>query len=69
MRTNIFIEDDVMADAMAALGTTTKRETVHEALRQAIRLKRQKGLMRLWGLGWEGDLEEMRADKPRPKQP
>ena len=67
MRTNIEIDDEVMSEAMSVLGTTTKRDTVDQALRQAIRLKRQKGLMRLWGLGWEGDLDEMRTDKPRPE--
>ena len=69
MRTNIVIADDVMSGAMEALGTTTKRDTVDQALRQAIRLKRQKGLMRLWGLGWQGDLDEMRTDKPRSAAP
>lgn len=68
MRTNIVIEDEVMAEAMSALGTSTKRDTVDQALRQAIRLKRQKGLMRLWGLGWEGDLDEMRTSKYIPAE-
>lgn len=67
MRTNIFIEDDVMAEAMAALGTTTKRDTVDQALRRSIKAARQ---LRAWdalrGTGWEGDLEAMRTDKPLP---
>ena len=68
MRTNIVIEEEVMAEAMAALGTSTKRDTVDQALRHVIRLKRQKGLMRLWGLGWEGDLDEMRTSKYIPTE-
>ena len=68
MRTNIEIDDALMADAMAAAGTTTKRETVEEALRRLIRAKRQtEALDALWGVGWEGDLDEMRTDKPLPE--
>ena len=67
MRTNIEIDDTLMADAMAALGTTTKRETVETALRRIIKAKRQlQAIKELRGIGWEGDLDEMRTDKPRP---
>ena len=68
MRTNIEIDDALMAQAMEALGTTTKRETVAESLRQAVRAREQlKALNALWGIGWEGDLDEMRTDKPLPE--
>ena len=67
MRTNIFIEDDVMAQAMIALGTTTKRDTVDQALRRSIKAARQ---LRAWdelrGMGWEGDLNAMRTDTQLP---
>lgn len=68
MRTNIEIDDALMADAMEALGTATKRETVEESLRQTVRARAQsKALDALWGIGWEGDLDEMRTDKPLPE--
>lgn len=35
MRTNIVIDDELMARAMRALGTRTKRETVELALRRS----------------------------------
>ena len=63
MRTNIEIDDHLMAEAMAAAGTSTKRETVEAALRQLIRLERQQGIRRLRGkIDWVGDLDAMRRD-------
>lgn len=64
MRTNIEIDDELMADAMAELGVKTKREAVERGLRDALRLVRQaKAIEGLWGLGWEGDLQGMRTSK------
>ncbi len=63
MRTNIEIDDDLMRDAMSALGKTTKKEAVEEALRRVVHLKRQGDALRsLRGIGWIGDLDEMRRD-------
>jgi Arc/MetJ family transcription regulator len=63
MRTNIVIDDALMADALKASGVRTKREAVELGLRTLIRLSRQEGLRRLRGkLSWEGDLDAMRAD-------
>ncbi len=67
MRTNIIIDDVLMDDVMRAFGAKTKREAVDLALREALQLRQQEALMALWGLGWEGDLEEMRTDKPLPE--
>ena len=62
MRTNIVIDDHLMADAMAASGVRTKRAVVEEALRLFVQIKRQAELLKLRGIGWEGDLEAMRLD-------
>jgi len=63
MRTNIVIDDDLMAEAQAALGVKTKREAVEEALRRVVLLKRQGEIKKHFGkLKWEGDLDEMRTD-------
>lgn len=67
MRTNIDIDDVLMADAMKATGAKTKREAVEKGLRQLIRLKRQQGLLALEGIGWEGDLDDMRTSKHIPE--
>lgn len=65
MRTNIEIDDTLLARAMAATGQSTKRATVEEALRTVVRVRGQQDALRnLWGIGWEGDLDAMRQDHP-----
>jgi Arc/MetJ family transcription regulator len=65
MRTNIEIDDALLAKAMAATGQSTKRATVEEALRTVVRVRAQQDALRnLWGIGWEGDLDAMRQDQP-----
>jgi len=64
MRTNIDIDDKLMSQAMAAAGLSTKRATVEEGLRLLVRVRKQaKALAALKGLGWEGDLDEMRQGR------
>ncbi len=64
MRTNIDIDDELMAQAMKATGQKTKKATVEAALRQLLELNRHKrALKKLDGLGWEGDLDEMRRGR------
>ncbi len=64
MRTNIVIDDALMADALKVTGARTKREAVELGLRTLIRIGRQEGLRRLRGkLPWEGDLDAMRTDR------
>jgi len=66
MRTNIEIDDELLKEAMAATDQTTKRATVEEAWRRVVRLHRQKrALEDLKGIGWEGDLDEMRENWTR----
>ena len=63
MRTNIIIDDDLMAAAMDATGAKTKRETVELGLRTLLRLRRQDALRGLRGaVDWSGDLDAMRRD-------
>ena len=67
MRTNIEIDDQLMAEAMSELGVRTKREAVETALRQSVRARQQlRAIRELRGIGWDGDLDEMRTDKVRP---
>ena len=64
MRTNIDIDDDLVAEAMTVLGLKTKKATVEEALRRAVRQARQRqALKELKGVGWEGDLDAMREGR------
>ena len=63
MRTNIVIDDQLIADALKLSGLKTKRETVEAGLRLLVQLKRQERIRAYRGkLRWEGDLEAMRRD-------
>jgi len=64
VRTNVEINDALMADAMVALGTHTKKETIEVALEHAIRNWRLRKIRELRGtVKWEGDLMEWRRSK------
>jgi Arc/MetJ family transcription regulator len=62
MRTNIVIDDALMREAMKVSSLKTKRAIVDAALRDHIRLQRQREIRKLRGIGWEGDLDAMRRD-------
>ena len=63
MRTNIVLDQELVAEAMRRTGIKTKRAVVEEALKTLIRLKRQEEILALRGkLHWEGDLDQMRRD-------
>jgi Arc/MetJ family transcription regulator len=69
MRTNIEIDDELLAEAMAVTGLPTKKATVEEALRKLVRLHRQrKAIAEMAGLGWEGDLDSMREGRVPKKR-
>lgn len=62
MRTNIVIDDKLMADALKATGLGTKKEAVEEGLKLLVRQNKQQAIRKLRGkLKWEGDLDEMRG--------
>jgi Arc/MetJ family transcription regulator len=64
VRTNIEIDDELMAKAMSLSGLKSKRETVEAALALLVRLKSQDAIRAARGkLQWEGDLDEMRRDQ------
>jgi len=49
MRTNIVLDDELVAEAMRLSGLTTRRAVVHEALETLVRLKKRKRLSDLKG--------------------
>lgn len=64
MRTNIEIDEDLIAEAMKVSGNKTKKATVEEGLKLIIQLNKQSKIKKLRGkLTWEGDLEKMRIDQ------
>jgi Arc/MetJ family transcription regulator len=65
-RTNIDIDDELVARAMKLYGLRTKREAVDLALRRlvgGISTNPHRGMLELQGIGWEGDLDELRRSK------
>jgi Arc/MetJ family transcription regulator len=64
MRTNVVIDETLMADAMKYTGLHTKKAVIEEALRTLVRLRSQERIRRLRGqLHWEGDLDALRAGR------
>ena len=64
MRTNVVIDETLMAEAMRCSGLPTKKAVIEEALRMLVRLKSQERIRDLRGkLQWEGDLDRLRADR------
>jgi Arc/MetJ family transcription regulator len=63
LRTNIVIDDKLMAEALKATGARTKREVVELGLRTLVQLKRQERIRGFRGkLKWQDDLDRMRTD-------
>jgi len=67
-RTNIDIDDRLVAEVIRRYRLASKREAVDLALRRlaGAPLTRDQALG-LEGSGWEGDLAEMRRSRARPK--
>lgn len=64
MRTNIDIDDKLMKEARKASGNATKKQTVEEALRLMIRLRRQQEVGEAFGkYPWRGDLARSRKGR------
>jgi Arc/MetJ family transcription regulator len=64
MRTNIEIDDALMAEAQRASGLTSKKQTVEEALRLMIRLRREKEVGAARGkYRWRGNLAASRKGR------
>jgi Arc/MetJ family transcription regulator len=62
MRTNIVLDDELVAEAMRLSGIRTKREVVDAALHAFIRLQRQRAVLALEGrVDWQGDVQAMRT--------
>jgi Arc/MetJ family transcription regulator len=64
MRTNIEIDDRLMAEAQKVSGQATKKQTVEQALRLMIRLQRQQEVDAAFGkYRWRGNLTRSRKGR------
>jgi Arc/MetJ family transcription regulator len=63
-RTNIDLDDELIAEVMRRYSLRTKKEAVDFALRRALGSPlTREFLASLEGVGWEGDLDEMRSSR------
>ncbi len=62
-RTNIDLDDDLVAEVMRRFSLRTKKEAVDLALRRLVgEPLTREFLLSLEGIGWDGDLDAMRDD-------
>ena len=65
-RTNLVLDEQVLEEATRLAGEKTYSATVQRALKEFVRRARAQQILELRGSGqWEGDLGEMRGDRPR----
>ena len=64
MRTNIDIDDELIAKAIEISLLKTKKEVVDQALREFIKFKQRRKMDQLRGsFNWEGNIEEWRENR------
>ena len=64
-RTNIEIDDELIAQVMRRYGVATKKQAVDLALRRLVGIPLSaEFLLSLEGVGWDVDLEDIRRDRP-----
>ncbi len=64
-RTNIDLDDALVAEVMRRYGVATKKEAVDLALRRLVGVPLTRDfLLSLEGIGWEGSLAEIRSEQP-----
>ncbi len=68
-RTNIDIDDELIARVMEQNGLATKKDAVEFALRRVVVTPMTiEEALAMKGTGWEGDLDAMRAPREWPQE-
>jgi len=68
-RTNIDIDDELIARVMEQNGLPTKKDAVEFALRRVVVTPMTiEEALAMKGTGWEGDLDAMRAPREWPQE-
>jgi Arc/MetJ family transcription regulator len=64
-RTNLLLDEQLLDEAIRLSGEKSYSQAVSRALEDFVRRHRARGILDLAGSGlWEGDLSEMRDDRP-----
>jgi Arc/MetJ family transcription regulator len=62
MRTNIYLEEELIKECRKLSNLKTKREIVNSALKEYVRLLKRRKMLEFEGkIEWEGNLDEMRS--------
>jgi Arc/MetJ family transcription regulator len=65
-RTNLVLDEHLLEEATRLSGERTYSRAVERALEDFVKRIKARQILELAGSGlWEGDLSEMRADRPR----
>lgn len=68
-RTNVVLRDDLLEEATRLAGERTYSRTIERALEDFVRRAKARQILELAGSGlWEGDLTEMRSDRPKARK-
>ncbi|MCX7008031.1 MAG: type II toxin-antitoxin system VapB family antitoxin [Kiritimatiellaeota bacterium] len=63
-RTNVVLDDDLVAQCQAVTGIPTRRSLIDHALQELLRHERQKTVLELKGrIAWQGDLSAWRKGR------
>ena len=63
-RTNIVLDEKLVAQGMRLTGIDTQKALIDYALRELVRRKEQKKILRLKGnVSWEEDLDQLRNNR------
>jgi Arc/MetJ family transcription regulator len=64
-RTNVDVDDALVAEVMRRYGVTTKKEAIDLALRRLVGVPLSRDfLLSLEGIGWDGSLADIRREQP-----
>ncbi|HRS97989.1 MAG TPA: type II toxin-antitoxin system VapB family antitoxin [Smithella sp.] len=64
MRTNVVIDDALMASVLKATGLKTKKDAIEEGLKLLVQMKSLQQIKKYRGkLSWSGNLHETRTNK------
>ena len=63
-RTNIVLDETLVGKAKRMTGFKTTRQVVNHALKELVRHRRQREILKLKGkIDWKGNLDSMRASR------
>jgi Arc/MetJ family transcription regulator len=65
-KTNLLLDEQLLEEVTRVSGETSYSKAVSRAMEEYVRQYRRQRILDLAGSGlWEGDLSEMREDRPR----